>query len=109
MLLDANLSLRLVPRLEPDFPGTTHVFECGDIARDDLLIWAFAKLNDFTIVSKDSDFHRMSFVLGHPPKVIWTRVGNAPTSAVESALRRNLGAIVAFESDAEAAFLIVEP
>ena len=43
------------------------------------LIWNYARDNGLTIVSKDSDFHRMSFVLGAPPQVIWLRVGNCPT------------------------------
>jgi len=70
LLFDANLSPRLVTALTDVFPGSQHVFDVSSIASDDLLVWDFAKANDFTIISKDSDFHRMSFVLGAPPKVI---------------------------------------
>lgn len=108
LIFDANLSPKLVRLLDDVFPNSVHVHDQGVIASDDLLIWSFAKENGFTIVSKDSDFHRMSFVLGAPPKVIWVRVGNGSTSVVHEALRRNAGSVAEFDSDAKAAFLVLE-
>ena len=63
LLFDANLSPRLTALLRDVFPGSVHVSEVGNLAADDLSIWGHARDNGFTIVSKDSDFHRMSFVL----------------------------------------------
>ena len=54
LLYDANLSPRLVDRL-------------ADLASDDLRIWQYAASTGFVIVSKDSDFHQLSFLRGHPP------------------------------------------
>jgi predicted nuclease of predicted toxin-antitoxin system len=85
------------------------VADVGHLAADDLSIWSHARDQGFTIVSKDSDFYRMSFVLGAPPKVIWLRIGNSATSVVERVLRGRLSAIRLFENSKDAAFLIVDP
>ena len=50
----------------------------GRTATDDE-IWNYSKVNDFTIISKDTDFRERSFVRGAPPKVIWLDVGNVGT------------------------------
>jgi predicted nuclease of predicted toxin-antitoxin system len=108
LLFDANLSPQLAALLQDVFPGSVHVFEVGNLAADDLLIWSYARDNGLTIVSKDSDFHRMSFVLGAPPQVIWLRVGNCPTAIIERALRENLAEIELFEKSEDATFLVVD-
>ena len=76
LLLDANLSPRLVGSLDDLYPGTTHVREVGLASAEDSTIWECAAANGFTIVSKDADFHQRSFLLGYPPKVVWLRRGN---------------------------------
>jgi predicted nuclease of predicted toxin-antitoxin system len=50
---------------------------------DDGVIWDYAKANDFTLVSQDVDFADMAILYGPPPKVIWLRCGNQPTTTVE--------------------------
>ena len=45
-----------------------------------LAVWEWAKQHEFTIVSKDTDFHQRTIVFGHPPKFIWLRVGNCQTT-----------------------------
>jgi predicted nuclease of predicted toxin-antitoxin system len=51
------------------------------------------------IVSKDSDMHDLSLVLGSPPKVIWIRLGNCSTAQVENLLRRDFETINLFYKD----------
>jgi thiol-disulfide isomerase/thioredoxin len=46
-----------------------------------------------------------SVVDGHPPKVIWLRLGNRSTNEVRSLIQRRLDPIAVFESDKDAAFL----
>lgn len=53
-----------------------HVRECGLLGRSDEDVWEYARANGFTIVSKDSDFHQRSLLYGHPPKLVWLRIGN---------------------------------
>jgi len=70
-----------------------------------ITVWEYAKNNDLMIVAKDSDMHQRSFVFGHPPKVVWVRLGNCSTSDVERLLRGRFAAIKAFYEDDYASFL----
>jgi predicted nuclease of predicted toxin-antitoxin system len=105
LLLDENLSHKLVRQLANLFPDSVHVREVGLKAADDPLVWDYAKNNDLMIVSKDSDMHQRSFVFGYPPKIVWIRLGNCSTSDVEKLLRKNFAAIKSFYEDLYASFL----
>jgi predicted nuclease of predicted toxin-antitoxin system len=105
LLFDQNLSNRLVSLLDDLYPGSLHVREVGMKEADDENIWDYAKAEDFIIVSKDSDFHQKSFLRGHPPKVIWLRVGNCHTNEIVTLLQSHLHDIEIFHSDPEASFL----
>ena len=76
LLLDENLSQRLIPSLQADFPGSTQVALLGLCESTDHDIWEFARKNDFVIVTQDADFHEYSVMSGGPPLVIWLRCGN---------------------------------
>ncbi|MCY3960235.1 MAG: DUF5615 family PIN-like protein [bacterium] len=56
LLLDQNLSRRLVGLLAIEYPGSCHVVEVGLDTATDRAIWEYAHDHDFLIVSKDSDF-----------------------------------------------------
>lgn len=70
LLLDENLSPRLVSKLLSLFPGLTHVRDVGLKEVDDDIIWDWAKSNDYIIISADADLCTLSRRLGWPPKVI---------------------------------------
>jgi len=59
------------------------------------------------IVSKDEDFHQMSFLHGSPPKVIWLNVGNCSTSEIEALLREKAEMISEFSEDDQGSFLVL--
>ncbi|MBK7766791.1 MAG: DUF5615 family PIN-like protein [Sulfuritalea sp.] len=82
LLLDENLSRRLVPLLQSDFPQSTQVALVGLERADDRTIWRYAKENGYTIVSRDADFEELSAIHGAPPPVIWIRIPNHGRSAV---------------------------
>ena len=105
LLYDSNLSHRLKEALDGLFPDSTHVREIGLESADDLAIWTYAKNQELTIVSKDSDFRQMSFAFGHPPKVIWIRRGNCSTSEIESILRNRYRDLIVFLGEEQSAFL----
>ena len=107
LLLDQHLSRKLVPLLEPSFPGTSHVVLHGLDRRDDDQVWEFAKAGGFTIATKDDDFQVLSFSRRHPPKVIWLRSGNGPTSQVRDILLRARPIIESFEADEERSLLVL--
>jgi predicted nuclease of predicted toxin-antitoxin system len=107
LLLDQNLSYKLVQALADIYPDCQHVRNIGLKTADDSIIWLYAKNNGYIIVSKDSDFHQRSFVWGYPPKVIWLKLGNCSTKMVENILRKHVDSIRKFDSDDTASFLIL--
>ncbi len=108
LLLDANLAPNLVSSLADLYPGSIHVFDVGNLAASDLAIWEFARIGDYLILTKDTDFLDLSLLRGSPPKLLFLRIGNVTTSAVERLLRARYAAIVRFEADPIESCLIVE-
>ena len=78
LLLDENISDRIVPAVSDLFPDSTHVKSMGLTQADDRVIAEWARQGQFTIVSKDTDFYQRAVALGSPPKFIWLRVGKLP-------------------------------
>ena len=107
LLLDENLSPRLIRLLESDFPGSAHVREVGLRGADDRVVWEYAIAHGLAIVSKDDDFRQRSQLHGHPPKVIWLRVGNVTTSHIARVIADNREQIRAFLTDPEASIMTV--
>jgi predicted nuclease of predicted toxin-antitoxin system len=107
LLLDENLSDRIIHTIVNLYPNSEHVKTLGLINTDDTLIWEYAKINAFVIVSKDSDFHQRSLLYGHPPKFIYLRIGNCPTSKITQILRDNLDVIVQFENSETESLLVL--
>jgi len=70
---------------------------------------AHARDFGFVLVSKDNDFRQLSFHHGAQPKVVWLRIGNAPTSAALDMLRTRNDAISAFVREEETALLLLYP
>ena len=105
LLFDENLSPALPHRLADIFPDSIHVRDIGMKAADDPVIWDHALNNGFMIVSKDSDMHDLSLVLGNPPKVVWLRLGNCSTRQIEELLRRELDIITLFYKDESVSLL----
>lgn len=70
LLFDQNLSWRLPQTLADLFPDSRHIREIGLKESGDINIWDYARSNDYTIVSKDTDFQQRSLLYGYPPKVI---------------------------------------
>ncbi len=107
LLVDENLSPRLIEALEPEYPGSAHVRSVGLRGATDEVIWNYAREQGFAIVSKDNDFRQLSFVHGAPPKVIWLAASNAGTDAILRFLKSQPTAILTFETDAEASLLVL--
>ena len=70
LLLDENLSRRLIPFLQHDYPGSNQVVLLGMQSATDQEVWQKAKDDDYVIVTRDADFQELSLVWGQPPKVI---------------------------------------
>jgi predicted nuclease of predicted toxin-antitoxin system len=101
LLFDENLSPNL-PRLVMEvYPGSAHVREIGLKGQTDEEIWNHAKLNGFTIISKDRDFYQRALLYGSPPKFIWLRLGNCTRNELLALIQRHEHDILAFESSRE--------
>ncbi len=108
LLLDENLSDRIIHRIIDLYPNSQHVKTLGLINTDDAIIWEYAKTNGLVIVSKDADFHQRSLLYGHPPKFIYLRIGNSPTSKITQILRDNFDTIIQFgSSEAESILVLI--
>ena len=81
------------------FPGSVHVFNLGIDRYPDFAIWDYARLNGFTIITKDKDFYYLSVTKGHPPKVIWLPTGNCTNNEVLKIIEFHLDEIKAFMKD----------
>ena len=107
LLLDHNLSRKLVELLLNEFPGSLAARDVGLSRAPDSELWSFAQSNHFVVVTKDSDFIQRSFLFGAPPKVIWIALGNCSTKQILSLLRNSTEGIRKFELDPTAALLIL--
>ncbi len=105
LLLDQNVSHRLVRRLSSLYPDSTHVRSIGLHESEDSEVWQYALDHELTIVTKDSDFHVRSILDGHPPKVIWITRGNCGTDEIESMLRDFHQQLNAFYDNPLASFI----
>jgi predicted nuclease of predicted toxin-antitoxin system len=105
LLFDENVSPRLCEALQDLYPDSLHVRHVGLAAANDGEVWAYASANGFAVVTKDADFRQRSFLFGHPPKIIWLRLGNCSTQAIGTLLRRRFESIALFLSDEQKAFL----
>lgn len=99
LLLDQNLSQRLIPRVRDHFPDSRHVKDFGLTGDDDEAIWRFAAEGGFILVSKDTDFLHRSLLRGHPPKFVYVRAGNCSTGHITELLVAHVEQIEAFAAD----------
>ena len=77
VLLDANISWRLVEPLKAYFNKVEHIeFTSLPQPAKDLDIWNYAKQNQATIITNDDDFSILLISNGFPPKVVLLKTGN---------------------------------
>ena len=94
LLLDENLSRRLVPFLQHDYPGSDQVVLLGMQSATDKEVWQRARDDGYVIVTRDGDFQELSLVWGQPPKVIRLKTLNQTRAATLTLLLENKDAII---------------
>ena len=107
LLFDQHFSRRVVRALKDSFPECHHVKYFHLEQASDEEIWDFAKINGYSIVTKDNDFHQKSLLFGAPPKVVWVKLGNADNDTMGTFLRERAEAIRAFHLEKEASLLVL--
>jgi predicted nuclease of predicted toxin-antitoxin system len=93
LLLDENLSRRIVPFIQDVYPDSTQMALIGLERASDAVIRQYAIDNDYVIVTQDADFYEMSLIHDQPPKIIWLKTGNQSKTAMIKILRDSRQAI----------------
>jgi predicted nuclease of predicted toxin-antitoxin system len=76
-ILDANISWRLIRVLEAELGEVIHSENIPiHQPADDFAIWTYAKSNQYSIITLDSDFHEMALLNKCEPKIIHLRFKN---------------------------------
>ncbi len=98
LLVDENLSYKLVAHLNDLFPGSVRLSQVG-LCRgtNDRAIWQYAKEHGFVIVTADNDFLMLSKTLGQPPKIVLLANCDYPTEAAARLINANAIRISEFE------------
>jgi predicted nuclease of predicted toxin-antitoxin system len=107
LLLDQNLSPRLVGKLKEEFDSIVHVEWLDMNEASDISIWDYAKDNDLIIVTKDKDFLERSSLMGHPPKIIHIRLGNCSVQEIADLLAGQSSQIKAFHKQTSRSYMLL--
>lgn len=105
LLLDNNLSPKLIGKLTHLYPNSTHVVTLGLDTASDSDVWKHAQQAGYCLVSKDSDFNELLTAKGFPPKVIWIRLGNCTTAEIAALLEKHHQTILEFAENESAGLL----
>lgn len=96
LLLDQNLSRRLLASLAAHFPDSAQVALLGLEQASDAEIWQFAREQQFAIVTKDADFIELALIRGWPPKIVRINMGNVSNDVLRGCLLKHRVAIQEF-------------
>lgn len=91
ILLDQNLSPKLIRALEDALPGLESVYDHGLIGAPDPVIFDWAGKSGFqAVLSTDHDLVQLVERRGPPPKVIRIERCDFPSKIIEQLIRREL-------------------
>jgi predicted nuclease of predicted toxin-antitoxin system len=100
LLADENISWRL-KKLLPEWDILPSNEIKTDFRLTDRVIWEYAKVNEYTILTFDEDFVELQNLLSYPPKIIWIRTGNSKTEQIGIMLLYYYENIIDFLNDPE--------
>ena len=101
LLFDQNISPKLSDHFKDTFKEAVHIQDLNLDSAGDIELWEYARSNNFTIVTKDSDFNHLVSLYGFPPKVIWIRRGNCTTKQIQDMIKDHIEGIRLFINDSE--------
>jgi predicted nuclease of predicted toxin-antitoxin system len=107
LLLDENLSERLLQPLTDTFPGSDHVRSLSRRGVSDSSAWEIARSAGWVLVTRDEDFVGMSVLRGAPPKVVWLNVGNSRNAVIAALLKSHAADIARFVAHDDYTFLAI--
>ncbi|MEO8146876.1 MAG: DUF5615 family PIN-like protein [Bacteroidia bacterium] len=87
LLLDANISWRLIVKLKLHFEDCFHADSIGlSVPAKDIEIWDYAHQNKCIIITNYDDFFDLVSLKGFPPKIVMLRMGNQTNNFIEQKL-----------------------
>jgi predicted nuclease of predicted toxin-antitoxin system len=107
LLLDENLSERLLQPLGELFPGSEHIGNLAKAGTTDGLLWDLARTGGFILTTRDEDFVGMSVLQEAPPKVLWLNVGKSRNAVIAALLQSHATDIERFSVHDEYTFLAI--
>jgi predicted nuclease of predicted toxin-antitoxin system len=107
LLLDENLSERLLQPLAELFPGSDHVGNLTKTGTSDRQLWDLARTGGFILTTRDEDFVGMSVLREAPPKVLWLNVGKSRNAVIAALLQSHATDIERFAEHDEYTFLAI--
>lgn len=99
ILLDENITWKIAKDLLSMFDNVLHINQISLKRLDDYEIWNYARKNNYTIITYDSDFADISLLRGNPPKIIWLRFGNASKEMILNKIISNIDRIREFDNN----------
>lgn len=105
--MDENLSGVLVQKLANYLRYVIPVRNIPLESFSDHRIWNYAKNNNCTIITKDSDFLYLSNMYGCPPKIIKLNCGNKSTLYIGELIIKKINEIKIFARSSECYMEIV--
>jgi predicted nuclease of predicted toxin-antitoxin system len=99
LLLDANISWRIVKDLSVHFGEVNHISDFLPHDAKDSEIWELALNKGFTIITNDMDFVNLLTIKGWPPKIIILKQGNQSNKAIRNLLITNKNELLIFDSN----------
>lgn len=91
LILDANLSYKLVPWLKAELAlDALHLVELRSLEMVDRDIFFATRSPENIILTKDADFVDLVTQFGPPPRVVLLNVGNASNQLLREILRAQL-------------------
>jgi predicted nuclease of predicted toxin-antitoxin system len=111
ILLDANISWRLIAKLNSYFNIVEHVdFLTINQPAKDSEIWNYARQNFAIIITNDDDFSILSVSNGFPPKVVLLKTGNQSNSYLFEIIVKHIDDIKKLNESADLGLLeIISP
>ncbi len=94
VIIDQNISHRIIPKIVHLFDETAHVRTLGLINAPDVVIFRNAKQQKFdAILTLDEDFENIILQNAPPPKILWLRVRNCSTQHLAEIIKNNIDLI----------------
>ncbi|MET4106688.1 DUF5615 family PIN-like protein [Hymenobacter sp. UYP22] len=90
LLLDENISWRLVAYLRAHCTEVLHVRDISLDNSPDTTIWRYARQHGFDVLTKDEDFLRLVLAEGFPPRVVAVQNAQVPVAKLAEFLLARL-------------------